>query len=115
MIFKVTKGISAHLFKYVKKVDIRFNPFDTRTRSARELLRQIQAERYSKANPKLTINIDIVDTIDPPKIDFEYIDGTKTEFDTQYFQVKDMLMEVHSLTSVMDMNYELEGKSVDDL
>ena len=40
-------------------------------------MRQIQAERYSKANPKLTINIDIVDTIDPPKIDFEYIDGTK--------------------------------------
>lgn len=112
---KITKDVSAHLFKYVKKVDVSFNPFDSRTRSARELLRQIHGERIKKSNPKMKIIVDVNDTINPPSVKFEYVDGTNTEFDSQSYDVNEMLMEVHALTSEIDMNFELEGKNIDDM
>ena len=51
--------------------------FDRRTTSAQELLRQVQAERISKANPKMQLNVDIIGTVDPPQVKFEFVDGTK--------------------------------------
>jgi len=39
-------------------------------------MRQVQAERFLKANPKLKINTNVVGTADPPKVEFEFIDGT---------------------------------------
>jgi len=49
--------------------------FDRRTRSARELLRQVQADRFSKANPKLKINTTILGSVDPPSVRFTFADG----------------------------------------
>jgi hypothetical protein len=40
-------------------------------------MRQVQAQRFLKANPKLKIGTHVVGTADPPKVDFEFIDGTK--------------------------------------
>lgn len=111
---KLTKDITTHLFKYVKKVDIQFNPFDSRTRSARELMRQVQAQRFVKANPKLKIGTHVVGTAEPPKVDFEFIDGTKKTYDSQNYQVKEILEDVFMTANNMDISYELEGKSVDD-
>jgi hypothetical protein len=50
--------------------------FDDRTRSIRELLRQVQAERFAKANTKLKIKTHVVGTVDPPLAEFEFVDGT---------------------------------------
>jgi hypothetical protein len=54
--------------------------FDSRTRSARELLRQVQAKRFSKANPKLKIEIDAHNRPDAPYASFKFIDDTEVRF-----------------------------------
>jgi hypothetical protein len=55
-----------------------FDPaFDNRTRSARELLRQVQASRFKKANPKLKIAIDVHSRPDAPVAVFHFVDGTE--------------------------------------
>lgn len=51
--------------------------FDARTRSARELLRQVQSKRYSKANPSLKINVDVHDRPDAPLASFAYVDDSE--------------------------------------
>lgn len=88
--------------------------FDSRTRSTRELMRQVQAERFVKSNPKLKINTMVVGTTDPPKVEFEFIDGTVRTYDSQQFQAKEMLDEIFLTANNLDIEYELEGKSVDD-
>jgi hypothetical protein len=39
-------------------------------------MRQVQAERFAKANPRLKINTKVVGTVDPPIAEFEFVDGT---------------------------------------
>lgn len=112
---KITKTMSTRLFKYIKTIDIKFNPFDSRTRSARELMRQVEAARLKKSNPKLKINTTVVGTVDPPHVGFEFIDGTKKEFDSQNFQVDEILNDVYIIANNLDIHYELDGKSIEAL
>lgn len=51
--------------------------FDKRTTSARELLRQVQAERIRKSNPKMELKVDLLGTVEAPLVNFEFVDGTK--------------------------------------
>mmetsp|Transcript_15626 Transcript_15626/g.23479 ORF Transcript_15626/g.23479 Transcript_15626/m.23479 type:complete len:116 (-) Transcript_15626:204-551(-) len=111
---KITRDITTHLFKYVKRVDITFNPFDGRTTSARELMRQVQASRFKKANPKLVIETNVSGTVDPPAVKFEFVDGNIKTFDSQNFIANDMLGEVYDFANSLDIEYELAGKSIDD-
>lgn len=83
MAIKFPKEVSSYLFKYVSKIDIKFNrkyvlccdaicgvlepessaffhpptasglAFDGRTKSTREVFRQVQVERFKKSNPKV--------------------------------------------------------------
>ena len=77
MPIKFTKEASSQLFRLVKTVDIRFNPLDNRTSSAREIWRQMQATRYRKANPKLKINTEVLGTAAAPEVVFKLIDDTE--------------------------------------
>jgi hypothetical protein len=54
-----------------------FVAFDSRSRSVRELLRQVQAKRYSKSNPNMSIAIDVHDLPDAPMACFTYVDGSE--------------------------------------
>jgi hypothetical protein len=92
-----------------------FSAFDQRTRSARELLRQVQAQRFAKANPNLKINIDIHDLPSRPVARFTMVDGTEQVFETHENTVNDMLFQVHLKTMKLDAEFELEGKSVDEI
>ncbi len=56
--------------------------FDNRTKSAREIWRQMQATRYHKANPKLQINTEVLGTAAPPEVVFKFIDDTEVSLDT---------------------------------
>jgi hypothetical protein len=51
--------------------------FDNRTKSAREIWRQMQATRYHKANPKLKINTEVLGTAAAPEVVFKFIDDTE--------------------------------------
>ena len=49
---------------------------DSRTTSIRELLRQLRAKRFTKANPKLAIKVDVHNRPAAPSAHFQFIDGT---------------------------------------
>ena len=51
--------------------------FDNRTKSAREIWRQMQATRYHKANPKLKINTEVLGSAAAPEVVFKFIDDTE--------------------------------------
>ena len=40
-------------------------------------MRQVQADRFKKANPKMAVNIDVHGRPDAPHVKFKYIDGTE--------------------------------------
>jgi hypothetical protein len=54
-----------------------FAAFDARTTSARELLRQVRADRFKAANPKLEIAATVTGTADPPKVLFQFVDESE--------------------------------------
>jgi hypothetical protein len=88
--------------------------FDQRTRSARELLRQVQAKRFTKANPNLKINVDVHNRAEKPLARFALVDGTEQLFETHENNVKEIMFQVHLKAMELDADYELAGKSIDE-
>ena len=91
-----------------------FIAFNGRAKSAKELLRQVMAERYTKANPKLDVSKTISGTADPPLVFFKFVDDSERRFDSKEFQVKEILSEVFQHSTNLDNEYEIAGKSVLD-
>ena len=112
MPLKFNKELSVHLFKYIKSVDLSFNPFDNRTRSIRELMRQMQAK--ATKYDKLKLNIDVNAAPNPPAARFLFADGTEQKFETNQFVVNEIMFQVHLKAMQLDADYELEGKSIED-
>jgi len=54
--------------------------FDSRTKSAREIWRQMQATRYHRANPNLKINTEVLGSAAAPEVVFKFIDDTEVRF-----------------------------------
>lgn len=65
--------------------------FDNRTKSAREIWRQMQATRYHKANPKLKINTEVLGTAAAPEVVFKFIDETEVSSDAHCVSVVDIV------------------------
>lgn len=114
MPIKFNKETSTRLFRYVKSVDISFNPFDNRTRSTREIWRQLQATRYHNANPNLSINTHVLGTAGPPEVVFKFIDDTEKRFDSQHLKANEIMFDVHLNLDRLDNEYEMSGKSLDE-
>jgi len=89
--------------------------FDMRTRSARELLRQIQSQRLLGANPRMKVNAIVHAKPDAPTVKFIFVDGSDTVFDSKEFLVQEMMMDVWRKAMKMDDDFEVEGKNVDDM
>merc|ERR1712238_203366 len=81
--------------------------FDNRTRSARELLRQVDSERFHRCNPKLKVNANIEARYDAPKVTFAFVDGSDVSFDSREYLVNEMMMDVWRKTMKMDDDFEL--------
>lgn len=86
-----------------------------RTRSARELLRQVNSERFLRANPKLKVNPNIHAKPNAPTVKFSFVDETDVSFDSREYLAEEMLMDVWRKTMKMDDDFELGGKNVDDM
>ncbi|VEU40462.1 unnamed protein product [Pseudo-nitzschia multistriata] len=114
MPIKFSKETSSRLFRYVKSVDIRFNPFDNRTTSAREFWRQMQATRYRKMNPRLEINTHVLGSASPPEIVLKLIDDTEKRYDSRNYTASEIFFDVHLSLDNLDNEFELSGKSLDD-
>mmetsp|Transcript_15993 Transcript_15993/g.23706 ORF Transcript_15993/g.23706 Transcript_15993/m.23706 type:complete len:115 (+) Transcript_15993:1505-1849(+) len=114
MPLKITKEMTTHLIKYVRNVNISFNPIDQRTKSARELLRQVQAPRYTESNPKLKINVEVRNTVEPPSVVFQFVDDSEMKFESMKYKTRDIMFDVFLYSMNLDTTYELQGKSLDD-
>jgi 39S ribosomal protein L53/MRP-L53 len=64
-----------YLVAFVEQLIIQ--AFDSRTSSIRELMRQVRTPRYSKANPRLKVDINIHNTYHAPIAKFNFIDGSE--------------------------------------
>lgn len=51
--------------------------FDNRTKSAREIWRQMQATRFHRANPKLKINTNVSGSAAAPQVVFTLVDDSQ--------------------------------------
>mmetsp|Transcript_9188 Transcript_9188/g.17528 ORF Transcript_9188/g.17528 Transcript_9188/m.17528 type:complete len:116 (+) Transcript_9188:75-422(+) len=115
MPLKFNKEVSTQLFKYVTTIDLKFNPLDNRTTSVRELLRQLRAKRFIKANPKLAIKVDVHNRPAAPSAHFQFVDGTDQLFETKDYNAHEMMFQIHLKGMQLDAEYEMAGKSVDEV
>lgn len=119
--------------------------FDARTTSARELLRQVRADRFKTANPKLAISATVTGTADPPKVVFQFVDEsvvssssstswkaiyivdanphsrlfvfrvTQMDFESENYNCKEILHGVYLKAMQLNVEFEMDGKSIDDV
>ena len=78
------------------------------------MYRQVSAERYIKANPKLKINFNVTPAIVTPTVTFTFVNGNVLEFECEKFICKDMMFKTLLTASELDIEYEMAGKSIDE-
>jgi hypothetical protein len=88
--------------------------FDARTRSVRELYRQVHATRFKTANPKLQILTEVHNRADEPLAIFKFADGTESVFQSQHNIANEIIFQVHLKAQELDAQYEMSGKNIDD-
>ncbi|CAB9509873.1 expressed unknown protein [Seminavis robusta] len=115
MPIKFSKDVSTHLFKYIRTIDIKFNALDARATSAKELIRRMKAPRFSKANSKLKVLVDVNSKPDPPSVLFKMVDESELFFDSREFDIEEMMFKVHLTTMQLDNQFEIDGKDIDEI
>jgi hypothetical protein len=91
--------------------------FDIRSKPAKEILRQLHADRFAKANPKMTISPEIVSTIHPPLINFSFVDGSSLEYIIEMpdQHCQEILDEVWDHITDIEFQFDIDGKEVDSI
>ena len=89
--------------------------FDSRTRSAREVMRQFESERFARSNPKLRVKADVHSRPSAPEVRVSFVDGTDLTFDSQEYIAADMITDIWRSAMKLDDEFELDGKNVDDV
>lgn len=78
------------------------------------MLRQLQADRYVKANPKFKLNITLSPSAAPPSVVFTFVDGKVLDFESQKLICSEMMFTVLLKASEIDIDYEMNGRNIDD-
>ena len=84
------KHIANELIQFVKKVHIKAHYWDPDSRSAFEFARQMSSPRLKKINPSLEVILERLDTLKPPVLEVEYLDGNKWEKGTTGLHATDL-------------------------
>ena len=112
---RIPKQESARLFKYVTAVDIQFNPWDSKSNSARELWRRLTSKKLVKSNPNAIVKAITPSNILAPSAAIKYVDGSERILDdTSGLTVDDILSEMNIAAARIDNEWVLEGKDLDD-
>ncbi|CAH1773935.1 unnamed protein product [Owenia fusiformis] len=77
---KLLKNLS---LAQIKNVKVEFNPFHSKTRSIREFLFQISAQRVRETNNKCSLKIDVKSDGSDPNVDVKFVDGHKLQINTR--------------------------------
>mmetsp|Transcript_19428 Transcript_19428/g.35153 ORF Transcript_19428/g.35153 Transcript_19428/m.35153 type:complete len:118 (+) Transcript_19428:103-456(+) len=114
--YRVKKSEAVRLYKYVKSVEIAFNPFDAKSTSARELWRRLSSPRLARSNPQAQLNIKtLTDKTALPAAHMTFVDGSEVKFDDiSTTDVAALLSEMHMGAAKIDNVWAMEGKDLDD-
>lgn len=113
--YRVSRVDSTRLFKYVAKVDIKFNPYDQHSASVRELWRRLSSPKLKRSNPKCDVSIKMLDTATRPSTSMTFVDGSQTNLeDTSKMNVAELLSEMHMGAATIENAWVMEGRDLDD-
>lgn len=87
---RVPKHIAMELIQFVKKVHVKAHYWDPNSRSAFEFARQMSSPRLKKINPALEVIMESLETLKPPVLEVEYLDGNKWEKETTGLHATDL-------------------------
>ena len=77
-------------------------------------MRQLRAKRFTTANPKLALNVEVHNRPAAPSAAFGFVDGSDLSFETKDYHAPEILFQVHLKGMQLDAEYEMAGKSVDE-
>lgn len=106
--FKVKRDQALVLFKFVESMKFRFDPFKEESKSLREVWRRVTAKRFSGANPKANISIDM-GRGRPFVLDVSFIDGSKVTLENPT-DAKSLMTDVYLAAHKIEMTYIESGK-----
>ena len=91
--------------RYVKKVFVGFNPFDTAGRGVREFLRQVSASPSMATNPNVVLQTEIFEETKPAKVVVEFTGGEKLAIDDAGgLPATDILDDMNRISAGIQMN-----------
>ena len=113
--FRASRQESVRLFKYVTNVDIKFNPWDAKSNSARELWRRLTSKKLAKSNPSALVNATMPSSVLVPSAHIKFVDGSeRTLDDTSELTVDDIISQINMAAARIDNEWILEGKEIDE-
>lgn len=93
---RVPKTLSMELIQFVKRVEVSAHFWDSNSRSAFEIARQMSSPKLSKANSGYECVMKASDTPVTPTIKVDFLDGSSWEEETAAFtseELRGMLFE----------------------
>ena len=75
----------------------------------------MQATRFHTTNPNLKVNTQVLGTAAAPQVSFTFIDDTTKVYDSQHYTAFEIFFDVHLTLDHIDNQYEMNGKSLDDV
>ena len=109
VLFKVPGVETPDLFKFVSKASFKFDPFNEKARSVREVWRDLSSSRYAKSNPKAKLTFELVKD-EPSALTVSYIDGRVEEFEPDGITAREIFSEIWYNAFDVEWNYRAEQK-----
>ncbi|CAM9541783.1 unnamed protein product [Chrysoparadoxa australica] len=115
MATRISAAEHIHLWKYVKKVHVTFNPFGgVLNRAAREFLCRVQSPKLIKVNPKCEVKPIIVNKPMWPVIHVAYDDGTESTITATGMTCHELIHDMQLHLQKMELEYERQGIDIND-
>ena len=90
------------MLRHVKQIRVAFSPFDRKSRSAREFLRQVSARRMRATNPKAVVETVVREDYGENTVDIEFTDGQTLSLGTCNMIVNEIIEEIDLVNNQID-------------
>ncbi|XP_053323967.1 39S ribosomal protein L53, mitochondrial [Spea bombifrons] len=90
------------VLKSVKSIAVRFCPFESNVRSAREFLEAINSKKVRSTNANCQISVDVRHDKSEPQVDVSFVDGERLLMKTANVTTKEMLSALTSKCASKD-------------
>lgn len=90
------------MLRHVKKLRVSFAPFDAKSKSVREFLRQIKTNKIKATNPKAKINVVVREDYGTNQVDVEFLNGHKMNLVTCDMIAPEIFEELEFVSAEQD-------------